>query len=172
MFSERSLSWLRELRRDLDRGVSLTPGQRADMLLRLSGMRDSTPAWTEWYDALAVRLGGPADRLNSGGGPLRDLVLGDDGPAPAALVCPQVVGVDFPSTALRRAVWINGSLHLGLDHLTQDRGARTEFRIVGAEPRVWWVSGMEDITTDISAHAVLVRVPRLNGDIEFAPGSY
>jgi hypothetical protein len=84
----------------------------------------------------------------------------------------QVRDVEFPTLGLRRAEWSNGFLTLGLDPLQEDRGARTTFRLIGAEPRVWWVSGAPDITVEMSARAVTVRVPMVAATIEFAPSSY
>lgn len=86
--------------------------------------------------------------------------------------CPQVVDVDFPTLALTRAEWINGNLHLRLSPLRPDPNARTTFRIVGAEPRVWWVNGIDNVTTELTGHGVIVRVPLVNGDLEFTPSSY
>ena len=87
-------------------------------------------------------------------------------------VCPQVVGVDFPTLALSRAEWVNGSLHLRLAPLREDPNTFTTFRIVGAEPRLWDLSGVNGVTMDVTARAVIVRVPLVSGDLEFSPGSY
>ena len=86
--------------------------------------------------------------------------------------CPQVVDVDFPTVALRRAEWVNGSLHLRLAPLRETPHVRTTFRIVGAEPRVWWVTGIDGVTTEVTGQGVIVRVPLVHGDLEFTPGSY
>jgi hypothetical protein len=86
--------------------------------------------------------------------------------------CPQVVDVDFPAVALTRAEWVNGSLHLRLAPLREDRSARTTFRIVGAEPRQWDLFGIDGTTTELTAKALIVRVPLVHGDLEFTPGSY
>ncbi len=95
----------------------------------------------------------------------------------------QVIDVDFPTLALSRAEWTNGFLNLSLDVATPkvnpepdigvvERHRRTTFRIVGAEPRVWWASGLPNITTEMSATAVSITTPLLSGAIEFAPSSY
>ena len=86
--------------------------------------------------------------------------------------CPQIVDVDFPTVALSRAEWINGCLHLRLAPLHENPAARTTFRLVGVEPRVWCCTGIDGVTLDFTAHAVIVRVPLVHGDLEFAPGSY
>ena len=91
--------------------------------------------------------------------------------APLA-ACPQVVDVDFPTLALSRAEWVNGSLHLRLAPVHENPRVSTTFRIVGVEPRIWCVSGIDGATTDITAKAVIVRVPLVSGDLEFTPGSY
>ncbi len=86
--------------------------------------------------------------------------------------CPQVVDVDFPTLALSRAEWIDGALLLRLNPLRQDPSIFTSFRIVGAEPRLWEVSGIEGATIDVTASSVIVRVPLVEGDLHFTPSSY
>ncbi|MPY92590.1 MAG: hypothetical protein GEV08_05815 [Acidimicrobiia bacterium] len=92
-------------------------------------------------------------------------------PAPLPC-CPQVVDVDFPSVALRRAEWVGGTLHLRLapSHPRPDRW--TQFRVVVAEPRQWYQTGIDGATTDVTAGAMIVRVPLVAGDLEFTAGSY
>ena len=68
--------------------------------------------------------------------------------------CPQVVGVDFPDMAFHRAEWIDGNLHLGLAPLREDPQRYTSFRLVGAEPRVWEVHGLEGVSLDVTASGV------------------
>jgi hypothetical protein len=72
----------------------------------------------------------------------------------------------------RRAVGRHGALLLTLDPLHPDRNAWTDFRIVGVEPRLWWLAGIEGATMDVRADCVVVRTPRVAGDLEFTPGSY
>jgi hypothetical protein len=86
--------------------------------------------------------------------------------------CPQVVDVDFPSVALRRAEWVGGSLHLGLEPSHPAPGRWTQFRVTGAEPRQWYQTGIDGATTDVTASAMIVRVPLVAGDLEFTAGSY
>ena len=85
---------------------------------------------------------------------------------------PQVVGVDFPNVALRTAEWRDGALYLQLAVREEDPSSTTTFRIVGAEPRLWDLTGIEGTTLDVTARSVIVRVPRVNGDLTFTPGSY
>ncbi len=86
--------------------------------------------------------------------------------------CPQVVDVDFPEVALTRAEWIDGALYLRLAPLHPDPAARTSFRIVGAQPRQWEVSGLDGCTVDLTTTGVQVRVPRVAAEIAFTPSSY
>jgi hypothetical protein len=86
--------------------------------------------------------------------------------------CPQVVDVDMPEVVLTRAEWQRGSLFLTLDPAHPDPGAWTEFRIVGVEPRLWWLVGIDGATMDVRSDSVVVRTPRVAGDLEFTPGSY
>lgn len=167
--------------------------------LSLGLLAQRTPAWTEPYVDLLDRLierhgvataaaGDPlADGLTTLLGVRRN--LGGDGrwdhladraagladwaslaPAPAA--CPQIVGVDFPAVALSRAEWVQGSLVLRLAPQQPDRTTWTEFRLVGAEPRMWYQTGIDGATTDVTSHAMVVRVPLVAGTLEFTPGSY
>ncbi len=66
----------------------------------------------------------------------------------------------------------SGSLLLTLDVAHPDPIAWTEFRIVGVEPRLWWLTGIDGATMDVRSDCVVVRVPRVSGDLEFTPGSY
>lgn len=86
--------------------------------------------------------------------------------------CPQVVDVDFPLIAMRRAEWVDGALYLELAALVEDPRKWTTFRIVGAEPRLWYLTGIEGATMDVTADSVIVRVPQVSGTLEFTPGSY
>lgn len=86
--------------------------------------------------------------------------------------CPQVVDVDVPDVVLSVAEWHGDTLRLRLDALHSDPSARTQFRIVGVEPRVWWVSGLDNVTVDVRANGVVVRLPRVSADLEFNPSSY
>ncbi len=86
--------------------------------------------------------------------------------------CPQVVDVDFPTVALRRAEWVKDSLHLKLAPRQADPKAWTTFRIIGVEPRMWYLTGIDGATIDVTAREVIVRVPLVEGELEFTPGSY
>jgi hypothetical protein len=86
--------------------------------------------------------------------------------------CPQVVDIDVSEVVLTWAEWQHGALFLTLDPLQPDPSAWIEFRIVGAEPRLWWLAGIEGATMDVHANSVVVRTPRVAGDLEFTPGSH
>ena len=85
--------------------------------------------------------------------------------------CPQVVDVDFPNVALTRAEWHGETLLLTIDPLAPDPSAWTEFRIVGVEPVLWRVNGIEGVTIDVRSDSVVVRLPRVAGDLEFTRSS-
>ena len=85
--------------------------------------------------------------------------------------CPQVVDVDFPNVALTRAEWKNGSLLLTVAPLHEDPNAWTKFRIVGAEPREWSLTGIDGATAETRTSEVLVRVPMVAGDLELVPAN-
>lgn len=86
--------------------------------------------------------------------------------------CPQVVDVDFPAMAFSRAEWVDGILHLHLAPQREDPNVFTTFRIVGAEPRMWYLTGLDGATMDTAGSSTVVRVPLVTADLEFAPGSY
>jgi len=72
--------------------------------------------------------------------------------------CPQVVDVDFPNVALRRAEWIDGVLHLRLVTLVAaDR--MTGFRVVGVGPGPWEITGLEGANVETTDAGLDVRVP-------------
>lgn len=92
------------------------------------------------------------------------------GPPPQP--CPQIVDVDFPRLAVTRAEWANGCLVLRLVALEEQRTVFSSFRIIGAEPRIWCMYGLDGASTDVTSREVIVRVPLRSGELEFTPGSY
>lgn len=86
--------------------------------------------------------------------------------------CPQIVDVDFPAIALSRAEWVGDILHLTVAPLREDPKVTTTFRLVGGEPRVWYLTGIPGASMEARRDGVVVRVPMVHGDLEFAPGSY
>jgi len=86
--------------------------------------------------------------------------------------CHQVVGVNAPDVLLRRAEWIREALHVGLAPRKADPARWTTFRITGAEPRMWYLTGTLSATMDTAGNATIVRAPLVDGELEFAPGSY
>ncbi len=86
--------------------------------------------------------------------------------------CPQIVDVDFPTMALSRAEWVGDALHLSLAPQHEDPKKWTSFRIAGAEPRLWFLEGLEGATMDTQGSSVIVRVPLVKADLVFMPGIY
>lgn len=86
--------------------------------------------------------------------------------------CPQVVDVDFPTMALSRAEWVGETLHVSLAPLVEDPKRTTTFKIVGGEPRMWYLTGIDGATMDTAGSATIVRVPMIKADLEFGAGSY
>lgn len=86
--------------------------------------------------------------------------------------CPQIVGVDFPSMAFRRAEWIDGNLHLRLAPLQEDPNQSTYFRIVGAEPRNWEVHGLDGVRLELTMSGLNVTAPMVAGDVTLIRSSY
>ncbi len=83
--------------------------------------------------------------------------------------CPQAVDVDFPRLALRRAEWVGDSLHLGLAPLVDDPGRRSTFRVVGAGPGPWRLSGPGGATVESTDRGLVVEVPLTTADVELSP---
>lgn len=183
MLSDRSLEWLRDLN-------GLMPGPenaKADDVAYILGlMANTTPAWTERYSAIVrryeplVQLPIPPEPSEQAQRLASDLGLDTSTPATSDLWAlhgkpvthPQVVEIEFPSVALSRAEWIRGSLYLQMVRLHEDAAAWTEFRIIGVEPRMWDITGVEGVRIDVRASGVNVRVPLVTGWLEFTPGSY
>lgn len=86
--------------------------------------------------------------------------------------CPQIVDVDFPTLALNRAEWVDGALHLGLAPLREDPKKLTTFRLIGAEPRLWYLSGIDGATMDTKADSTIITVPLVKAELQLTPGSY
>ena len=86
--------------------------------------------------------------------------------------CPQIVGVDFPKVAFTRAEWVRDSLHLRLSPLREDPRTRTEFVLVGAEPRQWDLTAPDGTTIELTGRGTVIRVPMVHADLELTPGSY
>lgn len=86
--------------------------------------------------------------------------------------CPQVVGVDIANMALDQAEWIGGNLHLGLAPPVEDPSRFTSFRVVGAEPRIWDLHGIQNTRMESTMSGLNVRVPMVKADITLIRSSY
>lgn len=113
-----------------------------------------TPAWRERYEgALAAAGVSPAVALAG---------------LPA---CPQVVGLDA-RVVLRRAEWVDESLFLELVPAEENPRVKVGFRLVGAEPRIWYLTGIQDVHMDTNGATVVMWVAMVRGELVFTPGSY
>jgi hypothetical protein len=67
--------------------------------------------------------------------------LANEPPPP---VGPEVVGVDFPTVALRQAAWIDGRLHLATETISETAtGSPTAWRVAGLDdPHRWTVASL------------------------------
>ena len=190
------MAWLRSIDQHLGE-----PGSAGAAACVLGLLAHRTPAWTERYVALLDRLdrleqSDDATLVRR----IRSLIRGESDTADALSPqppyptgegadaatpelwtrlfagplerCPQIVDVDFPTVALTRAEWVNGCLNLSFATLREDRKASTTFRIVGAEPRIWCMTGIDGAKTDVTSQSVIVRMPLVSGNLEFTPGSY
>ena len=86
--------------------------------------------------------------------------------------CPQVVDVDVPNMAFDRAEWIDGNLHLGLAPRVEDPTKATSFRVIGAEPRIWDLHGIENARMESRLSGLNVRVPMVKADVSLIRSSY
>ena len=163
--SERSLGWLRDLHATLSERVDLDSSDLVDVAQRLGTMVGDVPAWIEPFSALLDQL---VSRHPDAAEDVRRCFV----EAAPVDPCPQVVGVEFPTMALRRAEWVRGNLHLSLAPLRDAPNVYTFFRIVGAEPRNWDVHGADDAAFELTMSGVNARVPMRSADIELIRGSY
>ena len=120
--------------------------KHADDADRLRAMALEMPAWIEPF---AVLLG-----------------------EPVSPTCPQIVQVDFPAMAFRRAEWQGGNLLMDLAPLVETPSRFTTFRIVGAEPRNWDVYGPDGATFELTNSGLNARVPMVAAEIQLIRGSY
>lgn len=129
----------------------------AQRLLGSAGIAEPAPGTDgAWSVAASLGIGGGWTALFAA-------------PLPA---CAQIVGVDANRLLLSRAEWWRDCLLLTLSPHEPAPGSTTEFRLVGAEPRVWCQAGIDGARTEITGHGVIVRAPLVAGDLEFTPGSY
>lgn len=135
----------------------------AAALDELVGSATRTPAWVERYRSLAALLIADHPEVDGTGHLIVLSMLADSSP--------QVVGVDDHLT-LTRAEWTKDSLLLTLCFSAPDPSKRTMFRIEGAEPRVWYVTGIEGASCEFTQRSVNVWLPCVDGDLEFTTGSY
>jgi len=159
VLSERSLTWLRAVHeRGVDVGTAAADHAvgAIDRWHALDSMVHHVPAWREPFEMLAARDGTGLDWPN-------------EFTAPA---CPQVVDVDFPRVALQRAEWVDGNLRLELAVPDPDPEARTTFRVVGAEPRLWDVEAPDRTFVDVRLSGVHVHMPLVNARVELVRGNY
>lgn len=83
--------------------------------------------------------------------------------------CAQVVGVDFPRVGMRRAEWIGGTLRLNLAPLHADPTQRTTFRVLGAEPGPWQITGPEGASVSVTDEGLIVAAPLVDAELEISP---
>lgn len=85
--------------------------------------------------------------------------------------CPQVVDVDFPKLALRRAEWSGDTLRLGLAPLRADPTQRTTFRVTGAAPGSWQVAGPQGAAVRGTDEGLVVETPLVAAELEVFPSA-
>lgn len=123
---------------------------------------------TQFTELLAPSAGEASRMAEAAAGPdARGRLLA----APLAS-CPQVVDVDFPMMAFDQAEWIGGNLHLGLAPRVEDSTRSTSFRLVGAEPRMWDVHGVENARIESRMSGLNVRVPLVRCSMQLIRSSY
>ncbi len=134
---------------------------------RLVESANETPAWVERQVAAGLRL------VDDAGVDPTHADIADRLSTLAAMpdACPQVV--DVPADVeLTRAVWDANSLLLTIATAEPDPSARTMFRVVRAEPRMWYMTGIDGATNEVTQQSMIVWLPRVDGVLEFVPGSY
>lgn len=86
--------------------------------------------------------------------------------------CPQIVDVDTKNMGFDRAEWVGGNLHLGLAPNLEDPSVSTSFRVVGAEPRMWDIHGVENARMESRMSGLNLRVPMVKADVTLIRSSY
>lgn len=85
---------------------------------------------------------------------------------------PQVLGVDFPRVALRRARWEGDALDLAIEVLRPDPARTTELRVVGADPaRRWMVEPPTRARVAQDGGVVRVEAPLESTALRLRPAS-
>ncbi len=167
MLDEQAVARLHELQRTSIQADALSAAEVTGMLKELLALAAATPAWVERYVEIAGRLlersGRDAQQPHAVEQVARLHALSDD--------CAQVVGADTDLT-FTRAEWVDDSLLLTLRFASPDPERRTMFRIVRAEPRMWYLTGIEGATNEVTQQSVIVWLPCVDGVLEFVPGSY
>jgi hypothetical protein len=74
---------------------------------------------------------------------------------PPPVTSAEVVGVEFPTVSLRRAVWLDGILHLATSPMNDAVvGAPTSWRVTGVDdPRRWTVRTPDDVPAETRTEA-------------------
>lgn len=83
--------------------------------------------------------------------------------------CPQVVDVDFPRVAMRRAAWTDGALDLSVVVLDPTPDRTTTFRIVGAGGGDWVVTGLDAATIERTGDDLTLSMPTVTAEIRISP---
>ncbi|MEZ5230635.1 MAG: hypothetical protein R2710_29380 [Acidimicrobiales bacterium] len=143
----------------------------SELLASLDDLIDraqATPAWVERHLQSATELVATAADDGDDRQPALDRLavltnMFDD--------VPQVVGLN-DDASFSRAEWVDECLFLTIVFTEPDPDRRAMFRIVRAEPRVWYQTGIDGATNEITGRAVIVRLPCVDGVLEFVPGSY
>ncbi len=145
-----------------------TPKRTMSVADRLLTLAQRTPAWTELHLRLLDGLAGTAPGSHA----TATIDSARRAVAELSEACPQVVDLDAPGIMIRRAEWRDGSLFVTIDAAEPDPTKLTTFRLVGAEPRLWYLTGISGATTDVGQHSMVVLLPAVSGELAFVPGSY
>ena len=81
----------------------------------------------------------------------------------------EVVGVDFPRVAVRRAAWVDGVLHVTTAAVNEAAAGRpTSWRVTGLDdPSRWRVTGDEGVAVEVRVDGDDLVVDTVVGDIDY-----
>ncbi|NNE72135.1 MAG: hypothetical protein HKN26_00560 [Acidimicrobiales bacterium] len=82
--------------------------------------------------------------------------------------CPQIVGVDFPTMALRRADWVNGALQVSLAPVRDNPEQTTTFTVRGVEGE-WTTEGSDGTSVESGPDGLIVTARCVTADLEIRP---
>jgi len=91
---------------------------------------------------------------------------------PPRAVPGEVLGVDFPTVALRRAEWVDGSLQVSMTAMNAAlAGAPTSWRVTGLDDPTRWTASGDHVESRVDGHDLVVSTVVGDHDVVVSPGA-